>query len=67
MIGVLAGVALGLGATRLMSTLLFGVTPNDGLTFLGASLISILVIAAASLVPSLRAARTDPLRVLRAE
>jgi ABC-type antimicrobial peptide transport system permease subunit len=50
-----------------MSTLLFGVTPNDSLTFLGASLMSILVIAVASLVPSFRAARTDPVRVLRAE
>src|SRR5260370_616126 len=66
-IGVIAGVALGLGVTRLMSTLLFGVKPTDSLTFLGASLMSILVIAAASLVPSFRAARTDPVRVLRAE
>ena len=66
-IGVLAGVALGLGVTRLMSTLLFGVKPTDSLTFLAASLMSILVIAAASLVPSFRAARTDPVRVLRAE
>ena len=31
MIGVLSGVALALGATRLMSTLLFGVKPNDSL------------------------------------
>jgi ABC-type antimicrobial peptide transport system permease subunit len=67
MIGVLAGVGLGLMVTRLMSTLLFGIKPNDSLTFLGASLMSILVIAAASLIPSCRAARTDPLRVLRAE
>jgi len=65
--GVLAGVILAGGTTRLMSSLLFGVHTYDGLTFLGSSLLLIVVVGAASLVPSLRAARTDPLAVLRIE
>jgi ABC-type antimicrobial peptide transport system permease subunit len=66
-----AGIALGLvmafGLTRFMSALLFGVRANDGLTFAGAVFVLLAVIAGASFVPAWRAARTDPLRVLREE
>jgi putative ABC transport system permease protein len=65
------GVALGLlgavGVTRLMSGLLFGVSPTDPVTFLGMALVLAAVAAAASAVPAWRAARVDPVRVLRAE
>jgi putative ABC transport system permease protein len=67
LVGVLLGAVLALGLTRLMTSLLFGVQANDGVTFAAASLILMAVVAAASFVPSLRAARTDPLAVLRAE
>jgi ABC-type lipoprotein release transport system permease subunit len=50
-----------------MSSLLFGVDKNDSLTFLGSSVVLIVMVALASFLPSLRAARTDPLSVLRAE
>ncbi len=63
--------ALGLlgavGVTRLMSGLLFGVSPTDPVTFLGMALVLAAVAAAASAVPAWRAARVDPVRVLRAE
>jgi ABC-type antimicrobial peptide transport system permease subunit len=65
--GVLIGTALALGVTRLMTSLLFGIQADDSATFLGASLVLMGVVAAASSVPSLRAARTDPLVVLREE
>ncbi len=65
--GVALGTLLGLGATRLMTTLLFGIKANDGLTFLGAAVVLVMVVLGASFVPSIRAARTDPLAVLRLE
>lgn len=65
--GVLIGTTLGLGLTRLMASLLFGVKANDAVTFLGASAVLMAVVGAASFVPSARAARTDALTVLRTE
>jgi predicted permease len=65
--GVLTGTVLGLGATRLMTSLLFEVQPNDAASFLGAALILMVAVAAASFVPARRAARLDPLAVIRSE
>jgi putative ABC transport system permease protein len=65
--GILAGVAAALFLTRLMEGLLFGVAPRDPFTFLMVSGILLLIAAAASLIPALRAARLDPLEALRAE
>ena len=67
----LAGLALGLLAaaatSRLLSTLLFGVTPFDSVAFAVAPAVLILVALAACLVPAWRAAATDPVVALRAE
>jgi ABC-type antimicrobial peptide transport system permease subunit len=65
------GVALGLGAayagSRLLRSMVFGVTTTDPVTFVGVILIVMLTAVAASLGPALRATRADPMQALRAE
>ena len=65
------GVALGLIAayllTRLMTSLLFGVTPTDVTTFVAVSISLSLVALIACLIPARRATRVDPLVALRYE
>ncbi len=67
----LTGIALGIvgaaAATRLMRSLLHGVTPGDPATFLAVGLGLSLVALLASLVPAWRATRVDPARALKAE
>jgi predicted permease len=67
----LAGLALGLAGAaalaRLMSDLLFGVTPTDALAFGLAPVPLLLAAGAACLLPARRAADADPAEVLRSE
>jgi ABC-type antimicrobial peptide transport system permease subunit len=65
--GVVAGTLGALATTRLLTGLLFEVRPTDPLTFLGTALVLVLVAAGATLVPALRAVRTDPAHALRSE
>jgi predicted permease len=65
--GVLIGVALAYAAGEAMRALLVGVTPGDPATFVIAAALCLLMTAAGSLVPSLRAIRVDPITALRAE
>jgi predicted permease len=68
---VVAGLILGTAATffltKLVETLLFGVTGADPLSFAAGAALLALTTLAATIVPALRAARVDPLAVLRAE
>jgi ABC-type lipoprotein release transport system permease subunit len=50
-----------------MTTLLFGVTPTDGLTLVGAATVLMLTSALASYLPARRAAAVDPIVTLRSE
>ncbi|HEY9225950.1 MAG TPA: ABC transporter permease [Gemmatimonadaceae bacterium] len=63
--GVTIGLALALGLTRVLQTMLFGITPHDPLTFVSVAVLLALVAVAASYVPARRATRVDPLRALR--
>ncbi|HXD48234.1 MAG TPA: ABC transporter permease [Gemmatimonadaceae bacterium] len=66
-IGVVIGLVVSFALTRVMSGVLYGVSPTDPLTFGGVALTLLTVAALASAVPALRAARVDPLTALRAE
>jgi predicted permease len=66
-IGVAIGLAVALSVTRLMSSLLFDVSPIDPLTYLLVSLALIAATLLASYVPALRATTVDPITALRAE
>jgi len=66
-LGMAMGLALALAVTRLMSSLLFGISPTDVATFAGSALLLAVIAVAASFVPALRASRVDPLVALRDE
>ncbi|HEY2391855.1 MAG TPA: ABC transporter permease [Candidatus Angelobacter sp.] len=66
-----AGLVLGLGAalwlTRLLVSLLFGVRPNDLLTFSGVAVVTVVIAVMACYLPARRATNIDPLEALRNE
>jgi predicted permease len=66
-IGVVIGVAVALGSTRALGSLLFGVKAVDALTFVGMSVSMIAIGLLASYVPARRASRVDPIESLRGD
>jgi predicted lysophospholipase L1 biosynthesis ABC-type transport system permease subunit len=64
-IGLTLGVVAGWMTTRAMSNVLYGVQPNDAATFLSGAALLGAVALIASLIPAMRAARVDPMVVLR--
>ena len=63
--GVMLGLAVALGTTRLMGNLLYQVSPRDPLTFASALAVMTIASLAACFLPAWRATRTDPVRALR--
>ena len=67
----LAGIGIGLVSAfalgRVASSLIYGVSSRDLLTFVSVTLLLIAVAFGASLIPALRATQVDPLEVLRDE
>jgi predicted permease len=66
-IGVAIGLSAAVGIMRLMSSLLFEVSPVDPLTYVMVSLALIAATIVASYVPAVRATMTDPIEALRSE
>ena len=64
-IGLVAGAAVALVCARFIDGMLYGVTAIDPISMLIAALVLCLAGCAACLLPALRAARTDPITVLR--
>jgi putative ABC transport system permease protein len=67
LIGLLIGLAGALALTRLLSTLLFEVSPTDPVTFVAVALCVIFAALLACYIPAKRATKVDPLIALRYE
>jgi len=66
-LGCVAGSVLAAAFARLLSGMVYGVSPTDVVTLSGVIFLVLVVAGIASLVPAIRAARVDPMQVLREE
>ncbi len=66
-LGIALGLAGALALTRLLQSMLFGVTAHDPLVFAGNAALLLAVATAACTIPALRAARVDPMATLRSD
>jgi putative ABC transport system permease protein len=67
LIGITLGLLAALAVTRLMKSLLFGVSATDPLTFVGVAGLLLIVTLLACWLPARRATQVDPLVALRHE
>ena len=61
------GLAAAFALSRVMTNLLYDISPADPITYVAVSLVLVGVAGAASLAPALRATRVDPVTALRSE
>src|SRR3984885_704693 len=66
-IGLVIGVPVTLAGDRLVSNMLFGLSPTDPLTLVGATVLLLIIAAIAGYLPARRASRIDPMVALRYE
>ena len=66
-VGITLGLAISLAVTRLLATLLFGVSATDPATFVSVGVLLMVATAAACYIPARRAMGIDPLNALRCE
>ena len=64
---LVAGLLAAVATTRLLGSLLYGVSPLDALTFAGAAAALVVATLLANWIPARRAATADPLAVLRSD
>jgi putative ABC transport system permease protein len=67
LLGVAIGVVFALAFGRVMSSLVYHVTPGDPVTFLAVAFLLALVALLASVIPAYRATKVDPMKALRYE
>jgi ABC-type antimicrobial peptide transport system permease subunit len=66
-LGVVLGLGAGIALTRLLSSMLFEITPTDTFTFVLAAIVLFAAALAACWIPARRATKVDPLVALRYE
>jgi ABC-type antimicrobial peptide transport system permease subunit len=66
-VGVAIGVVAAVGVTRLMTSLLFEVSPLDPLTYVAVAVLLVIAAAVASYVPARRASAVQPVEALAAD
>jgi putative ABC transport system permease protein len=66
-IGLVIGLAASVALTRFFSGLLYGISPTDFGTFVGITLLQVVVALVASYIPVRRATKVDPLIALKYE